>query len=47
MYGLVEIGGKNKRNKQIKGVNKAYIFADNILYPDKNKIPLWLLGMID
>ena len=43
---LFEIGGKNKNNKQIGGVENAYIAADNIEYGINNKIPLWLFGFL-
>ena len=41
-----EIGGKNKTNKQIAGIDLAYIAADNIEYSSQNKIPIWLFGFI-
>ncbi len=43
---LFEIGGKTKTNKQIKGIENAFIAADNIEYGFKNKIPLWLFGFM-
>lgn len=43
---IIEIGGKNKNNQQIKNHNDSYIFADGILLGDKNRIPLYLLGFI-
>ncbi len=41
-----EVGGKNKTNKQIKGISNAYIAADNIETGRGNKIPLWLFGFL-
>jgi len=43
---LFEIGGKNKTNKQIAGVENAYIAAQNIEYPYRNTIPVWLFGFV-
>ena len=41
-----EIGGMNKTNKQIEGLENAYIASDNIEYGFQNKIPLWLFGFL-
>ena len=41
-----EIGGKEKKNKQISGMDNAWIVADDIEYGLKNKIPLWLFGFL-
>ena len=41
-----EVGGPDKTNKQISGVENAYIAADGIEYGFKNKIPLWLFGFL-
>lgn len=41
-----EIGGKNKQQKQIRGIEKAFIAADNIEYSHHNRIPLWLFGFL-
>ncbi len=43
---LFEIGGKNKTRKQIAGEKNAFVVADGIEYPDKNRIPLWLFGFL-
>ncbi|MAZ77539.1 MAG: ATPase [Legionellaceae bacterium] len=43
---VFEIGGKNKTTKQIKDQKNAYIFADDILIGTKNKIPLFMLGLL-
>ena len=43
---LFEIGGKNKNNKQIKGIENTFVVADDIEYGFKNKIPLWIFGFL-
>ena len=43
---LFEIGGKNKTNKQIAGIENAYIAADNIEYAYKNTLPVWMFGFL-
>lgn len=43
---IFEIGGKSKRNRQIKSVKEGYIFADDILSVDHGNLPLWLLGFL-
>lgn len=43
---LFEIGGQNKSQKQIEGIENAFIAADGIEYSDGNKIPLWLFGFL-
>jgi hypothetical protein len=39
-----EIGGKNKQQKQIQGIDDAYIVKDDIEYGYQNIIPLWHFG---
>lgn len=41
-----EVGGKNKKQKQIQGVNKAFIVKDDIEYGYMNVIPLWAFGFL-
>ena len=41
-----EVGGKNKKQKQIQGVDKAFIVKDDIEYGYMNVIPLWALGFL-
>lgn len=41
-----EIGGKEKKGKQISGIDNAWIVSDDIEYGLKNKIPLWLFGFL-
>jgi predicted AAA+ superfamily ATPase len=43
---LIEIGGSNKGNKQIKDMPTSYIAADDIEFGYDNKIPLWLFGFL-
>lgn len=39
-----EIGGQNKQQKQIQGIDNAYVIKDDIEYGYKNIIPLWHFG---
>lgn len=44
---VFEIGGKNKKNHQLKEVKEdAYLIKDDILHPLKNEIPLFLFGFL-
>ncbi|MEM6318459.1 MAG: AAA family ATPase [Bacteroidota bacterium] len=43
---LFEIGGKNKKNKQIPGIENAFVVADDIEIGVGNQIPLWLFGFL-
>jgi hypothetical protein len=43
---IVEVGGKNKRFKQIKELEKSFIVADDIEIGFGNKIPLYLFGFL-
>ena len=44
---IFEIGGKNKDWKQLKGLTEnAYLVKDDILYGNKNEIPLYLFGFL-
>lgn len=43
---LFEIGGKTKTQKQIAGIDNAFIAADNIELGYNNTIPLWLFGFL-
>ena len=40
-----EVGGKNKKQKQIQGIEKAYVVKDDIEPEYMNVIPLWQLGL--
>jgi hypothetical protein len=41
---IFEVGGKNKKKKQIRHLAKAYVAADDIEIGHQQKIPLWLFG---
>ncbi|MFW6308061.1 MAG: AAA family ATPase [Campylobacterales bacterium] len=41
-----EIGGKNKKFKQIKDLENSFVVADDIEIGSGNKIPLWLFGFM-
>lgn len=41
-----EVGGKDKKFKQIEGIKNAWIAADNLEFSTGRKIPLWLFGMM-
>lgn len=41
-----EVGGKNKNNKQIKGIKNSYVLVDDVLSANYGHIPLWLLGFL-
>ena len=43
---LFEIGGKNKKFKQIKDIENSYVVVDNELKGSGNKIPLYLFGFL-
>jgi uncharacterized protein len=43
---VFEVGGKNKTQKQIKGVKNAFIVKDDIEIGVLNIIPLWLFGLL-
>lgn len=42
----VEVGGKNKTERQIKGLEQAWVVKDDIEYAYKNSIPLWMFGLL-
>ncbi|GJM65031.1 ATPase AAA [Persicobacter diffluens] len=41
-----EIGGKNKTQKQIQGLEHAFVVKDDIEYGEGRVIPLWAFGML-
>jgi len=43
---VFEIGGKNKAQKQISDLEKGFIVSDDLEYPFKNRIPLWMFGFL-
>lgn len=40
-----EVGGKNKKQKQLQGIEKGYVVKDDIESGYMNVIPLWQLGL--
>lgn len=43
---VFEVGGKNKKNKQIADIENSYLVLDDIEYRSGNKIPLWMFGFL-
>jgi hypothetical protein len=43
---VVEVGGRNKGFRQLRGVPEAYVAADGIEAGLGNKVPLWLFGFL-
>lgn len=43
---IIEVGGKGKNSKQIRGENKAYLAIDDVKIGFGNKIPLYLFGLL-
>ena len=41
-----EVGGRNKKGKQLKEAAKGYIVKDNIEYVTGRNIPIWMFGFI-
>lgn len=41
-----EVGGKNKKRKQIQTVPDSYIIADDIEFSTDRRLPIWLLGFM-
>lgn len=41
-----EVGGKNKKQKQIQGIENAFIVKDDIEYGYLNVVPLWAFGFL-
>lgn len=41
-----EVGGKNKKRKQIQEIKDSYIIADDIEFGTDRRIPIWLLGFM-
>lgn len=41
-----EVGGKNKKTKQIAGKENSYLIKDDIQTVSKREIPLWLMGFL-
>ena len=43
---LFEVGGKGKTFDQIKDVPNSYLAVDNVETGHKNRIPLWMFGLL-
>ena len=43
---IVEIGGRNKKAKQIQGLANSYLAIDDIEFGFGQKIPLWMFGFL-
>ncbi len=43
---VFEVGGQNKKQKQIKEVANGYLVKDDLEKGYKNTIPLWQFGML-
>ncbi len=41
-----EVGGRNKKGKQLKDADKGYIVKDNIEYAAGKNIPIWMFGFV-
>jgi hypothetical protein len=41
-----EVGGKNKKQTQLKNIPNSYIVKDTIEIGNDNNIPLWLFGFL-
>ncbi len=41
-----EVGGRNKKQKQIRGIENAYVVKDDIEYGGLNVVPLWQFGLL-
>ncbi len=43
---VFEVGGANKKFAQIKGIDNAFVVADDIELGFDRKIPLYLFGLL-
>jgi predicted AAA+ superfamily ATPase len=41
-----EVGGKSKKEHQIKDLDNAYLVKDNVEYAIGNSIPIWMFGFV-
>lgn len=41
-----EVGGKNKKGKQVKDAEKAILVKDNMEYVLGNTVPIWMFGFV-
>ena len=42
----LEVGGKNKKYKQIKDIANSFVVADDTEVGSGNRVPLWLFGFL-
>lgn len=42
----LEVGGKGKGYKQIKGIKNSFVVVDDCEIGFENKIPMWLFGLM-
>ena len=42
----VEVGGKNKKGRQIKDAEVGYLVKDDMEFAAGNSIPIWMFGFI-
>jgi predicted AAA+ superfamily ATPase len=42
---IFEVGGRNKGQKQIAGLDNAFVVKDDIEYGYRNILPLWAFGL--
>lgn len=43
---VIEIGGKNKDNRQVRDFDNSFVFQDDLEIGHHNRVPLWLLGFM-
>lgn len=43
---VFEVGGRSKNKRQVSKIKNAYVFCDDIMSVEHDKIPLWLLGFL-
>lgn len=43
---ILEVGGKTKTARQIRGLKKAYVVQDDIETGTTEKLPLWMFGLL-
>ncbi len=43
---VFEVGGKNKKQRQIENLSDSYILSDDIEIGFGNRIPIWLIGFL-
>jgi predicted AAA+ superfamily ATPase len=43
---ILEVGGKNKTTSQIAHLKNAWVVKDDIEFPNRKSIPLWMFGLL-